>query len=419
MPAVPCPRCGRPMRQGSQRGWVVCVTCLTNQPKAVGDNGDCDDQGETSVVPTDSASPTPAMQPSSEELTERNEHRDEHLADEALRQEDTGGDFVGCPQCKVFLGQLDDTGQLNVVCARCRYRYYFRRGTLVDTPVHEVASTSIFGVTGNQYSVVLAAATGENVALPHEPYSPRVATWLSTRMGQPVTVVHTVRRGQFEELVAAIATAEDFAAKRPGRRGRARAFRWAFVAFSGTALFALAATNALAAMGLALVMSWAAFVIVSRRTDAREQLSTAQITQLEHGQELIRTKVSLVRSRDSAADDVATKVTQAQSWADLSQRMAKVNKEAYALRIQNLDRVCRLLEEQASVHRRLVSLYDKAIAMTDIEMESSRLEELGPGSSIDIASKVEDLKEELRELERQFTANTEVDRLLGGPELGL
>ena len=341
--------------------------------------------------------------------------------EEALTQESTGGDFVGCPRCKVFFGQLDDVGQLTVVCVRCRYRYYFLRGTLVETPVRHVVNRFFSVLNRSEHTLVLATPTGGKVALPHNPYSRRLAAWLSTQMRQPVTVVYTVRRDQFEELVVvrALATGDDFLATRPGRRSVARALRWAFVAFSATALFALAATNALVAVGIALVTSWAAFSIVIRRADPRQQLSTSEIAQFEHDQELVRKKVSLARLRDSAADEVTKKVAQARSWAALSRRMARVDQEAYSVRIQSLDRACRLLEEQASVHRRLVSLYDRAIAMTDIEMESSRLEELGPASLVDIESSVNDLKEELLELERQLTANTEVDRFLNDPKLGL
>ena len=392
---------------------MVCIHCRRETDSVVND-------GEGGTVPI--CEECLAQWP-----TERNEDGDERPGaetpapgEEALRQENTGGDFVSCPQCKVFFGQLDDTGQLDVVCAGCRYRYYFLRGTLVETPVHQVASRFVSELKRSEHALVLATATGGKVALPHNPYSRRLSAWLRTRMGQPVTVIQTVRRGKFEELVAvrALATAEDFTATRPGRRSMAHALWWAFVAFSGTALFALSATSALTAIALALVVSWAAFSIVIRRTGPREQLSTSQIAHLERAQGLIRKKVSLVILRDIAAADLTKKVAQARGWAALSQRMARVNEEAYSLRIQSLGRACRLLEEQASIHRRLVSMYDKAIAMTDIEMESSRLEESSPDSLGDVRSKVDELRQELLDLERQLTANIEVDQLLSDPEHG-
>lgn len=70
------------------------------------------------------------------------------------------------------------------------------------------------------------------------------------------------------------------------------------------------------------------------------------------------------------------------------------------------------------MNRRLVAPYNKSIAMTDIEMESYRLEELGPDSDTEIESKVHDLREELQELQRQLTATSEVDRFLIDPKLG-
>ena len=341
-------------------------------------------------------------------------------SDESPVQEDASGDFVGCPLCKVYFGELDAAGQLNVVCAGCRYRYYVLRGTLVETPGRQVTLRYFDQLKRNEHSIVLDTANGDRVTLPYRPHSNRSLAWLRARIGQPIAFVQTVRHDKFEELVwvRAIRTAEDFMVSKPGRRSTVRALWWAVAALCGTGLVVLSVTNTLAALGLSVLASILTFFVVARRMDPRERLSPAEIAHLEHVQGLVRKKVSLVMAKDLATADVARKMVRARGWSALSRRMRRVNEQAYAGRIKSLDRACELLQEQVSVHRRLVSAYDKAIAMTDVEMESSRLEALGSDGIMDAESSVEELRQELLELERQLTAHVEVDHLLTGPPSG-
>ncbi len=76
-----------------------------------------------------------------------------------------------------------------------------------------------------------------------------------------------------------------------------------------------------------------------------------------------------------------------------------------------------MLFQQGSVHNRLVGVYDKAIAMVEIEMESARLEEFGPDSLASLELEVGDLRRQASELERQMTASAEVEKLLHDPDL--
>ncbi len=328
------------------------------------------------------------------------------------------GEVITCPKCRVPIGELDDAGQLDAVCARCRYRYYALRGTLAAAPARQVPNRFYPRIKRVEHALAIQTAHG-TVLLPHNPYSRSMAAWLGPRMPQPVTVVQTVRRDKFEELVTVRTRTLNFMVAGPGRRSMVRALLWAFLAFSGIALFALSAARPAAGVAIAVLLGCGTFWFVAITTDPRERLTAAQIGQLARTQELLGKKASLTAQRDSSVHSLADIGTRAQTLASLAAKMRVVDEEAYSPRIETLDRAQRLLFQQASVHNRLVGVYDKAIAMVEIEMESSRLEEFGPDSLASLEFEVGDLRRQASELERQMTASAEVEKLLHDPELGV
>ena len=238
-------------------------------------------------------------------------------------------------------------------------------------------------------------------------------------IGDRAVVVCSMRLDVREELLFIVdrTSGERFVLAKPGQRSRARALLYGALigVVSGTGAVALSVPFAFAA-GTALLAGAATTWVLRHVLTPRHALGSDERSALTGRQELLRQKDALLRLRGAVIVDVESRRALERQLRSLRARMVAVKLDAYAERIEGIDRALRMLDEQLRMDAQLTEEYDRTMQVLEIEYDTSLAADSIQTDGGDVLEarlaalrEVEDLRNETT---RRLAANAEVETLL-------
>lgn len=330
--------------------------------------------------------------------------------------------MFSCPHCANVIGEYPETGVALLMCSSCTFKYEVSAGHVVGLDSQKVqvrvGVDSVRRRYYRHYELVLRTSPRETLRFRFD--TDRDDDWIQMRAGEPAAVVYGMRGTKRYELLFVLnrASRERYILGHPGQTAKARSTMYGVLA---GAVAGTAAAMASAPFLLAVVAAGAAGFAVrhglSRILPPRHALRPHEQLILSSRQALLAQKRTLLELRTGVHDDVERRETLRERLRSLRRRMLAVRIDAYASRVETIDRALATLEEQIDVDLLLVAEYDRTLQIVDIEYEASLAADAisSEGSAV-IDARLAELRgaEELRaETTRRLAANAEVERLLG------
>ena len=308
------------------------------------------------------------------------------------------------------------------MCGSCTFKYELSSGHVVALDSQKVqvrvGVDSVRRRYYRHYELVLRTSARETLRFRFD--TDRDDEWIRMRPGEPAAVVYGMRGTKRNELLFVLnrASRERYILGHPGQTAKARSTMYGVLAgaVAGTAA-AMASAPLLLAVVAAGASGFAVRHGLSRILPPRHALRPHEQLILSSRQALLAQKRTLLELRAGVRDDVERRGTLRERLRSLRTKMLAVRIDAYASRVETIDRALATLEEQIDVDLLLVAEYDRTLQIVDIEYEASLAADAisSEGSAV-IDARLAELRdaEELRaETTRRLAANAEVERLLG------
>lgn len=305
---------------------------------------------------------------------------------------------VSCPTCSIPLAEVDPAKHFDAVCGKCCYRFQVLNTRVLQT------SYELF-----HYLLIIELSSGGKI----RHWSGALHAWAQRHLGQVGIVLVTIRRNRPDDILW-ISGADGSMIKVAAAGSRAR---WlaSWTAASMSLIVLLTAGASILSLLSALVMGVGLFWGVNRLRSPRQRIDEEQRARLREMQSLLVKKDDLIKSRYQTMLDLRRDELLRAQLNGLVAKMEALDRNLYAGRMARLQSGLRLLRDQCTREAELLSEYDKAIAMMDLEIESHRLAEIWRPDMPDIDmrfEKLESLRETIKQRETEIIANEEVESLL-------
>ncbi|CAN5913661.1 hypothetical protein BH11GEM1_BH11GEM1_04050 [soil metagenome] len=326
-----------------------------------------------------------------------------------------------CPQCANVVGQYPDEGVVTLVCATCTFKFELTGGTVAKLTSRRIevapASRDQRAQHVRTFELALASSPRETVRFTFE--TDRDDDWIQMGTGDRAVVVCSMRLDVREELLFIVdrTSGERFVLAKPGQRSRARALLYGALigVVSGTGAVALSLPFAFAG-GIALLAGAATTGVLRHVLTPRHALGSDERSALTGRQALLRQKDALLRLRGAVIVDVESRRALEQRLRSLRARMVAVKLDAYAERIEDIDRALRVLDEQLRMDAQLTEEYDRTVQVLEIEYDTSLAADSIQVDGDDVMearlAALREVEELRNETTRRLAANAEVEALL-------
>jgi hypothetical protein len=150
----------------------------------------------------------------------------------------------------------------------------------------------------------------------------------------------------------------------------------------------------------------------------RVTISEDEKARLTSTQRMIAEKLELEEARARVVQGIESRAELRERLVSLRTKMERLGLDVYAPRIAAMNAGIAAIDQQVALEARLRDMYERSIAMLEIELESGAAVDAMDGlEAPHIAAtfvELRDLEEQQRELGRQIAANAEVEGLLRG-----
>jgi hypothetical protein len=323
-----------------------------------------------------------------------------------------------CPVCHIPIGEVTAPGVVDLLCPQCRYKYRILSGRLASKSSRQVTvqrqTTKQMGVYKRAYELRLNLPGGlEVVSFEVNGRDDQVLV----RRGDDISIVHSLRDNRTEEMLAVLdhTTNQIFNIGTPGEKSRQNA---ALISCLGAvvAFFLSVAVLGPGAFIVALLVGVGLYAYSAKSLAPRHNLLPGEETVLAQTRSLLEQKQNMIERLQEVQHDFGQKEALKARLQNLRSKMLDVGAELYQTRIESIASALTTIEQQIALDQQLISGYNKAIKMLEIELETSaRTDELPEDVLTMILAKSDELsaiRERNQELERLLSANEEVERLL-------
>lgn len=326
-----------------------------------------------------------------------------------------------CPNCQQVVGEYPDQGVLAVVCAHCTFKYEISGGRVRGFTSRQVQLRAATEGRRANYGRIfeLSIATSPRETLRFTFQTDRDDQWIRIAPDDRAVVVYSMRGNRREELLFVVnrTSAERFILGKPGDRSKYRAVIMGCVAAIATGAGAVWMSAPIGIiLGVAAVCGFATTKGLAIALRPRHALRSDERVTLGARQELLAEKRSLLQLRGGVMAEIESRRALRRRLVDLRSRMAAVQLDAYAARMELIDSALKTLDAQLEIDMQLVAEYDRTLQIIDIEYDSSIAADSisVDGGSIMQARLVElrSAEERRAETTRQLAANAEVELLL-------
>ncbi|MDB4916707.1 MAG: hypothetical protein JWM95_4351 [Gemmatimonadetes bacterium] len=329
--------------------------------------------------------------------------------------------MFSCPDCQCVVGEYPTAGVLAVVCAGCTFKYELSGGVARACTSRQVqvraATEQQRASYARQYELTLAVSSRETLRFTFG--TARDDEWIRIGTGDACVVVYSMRGEEREELLFIVnrTSGERFILGTPGSRSKFKAnLIGGIIGVGVLGLGAVAPIPFAVALGLAAASGFGAAMGMAHVLKPKHVLRLDEQVTLSARQSLLDEKRTVLRRREEVAAEVDTRQSLRKRLFDLKTRMEAVKVDAYAPRIELIDKALASLEAQLDVDHRLVAEYERTLQIIDIEYESSVAADAMPGDGAGIMearlTELRSVEEHRAETTRQLSANAEVEQLL-------
>jgi len=283
--------------------------------------------------------------------------------------------FLACPICNQPITKLNDCEDLEAACPGCRYAYRIVAGPLlhwstrVETPEPEKRQQARrhyelrLGQAEGQVSATRITLSGAEDSLP-------------LCQGDQVAVISVKGRRQQEVITLINRTAQvTVQVAKPGQRSRRFAVGMGAIAtvLSGSLLTLIAPQMMSLAWLVSLPLGISAGVATRRRLQDQSAFTPWQSNQLQHQTELLQQQVQLQERLQVLQADQKAHTAVAQKFQVLKERLVDLPTDLQQDRLELVNRVLVILEQQLEYDQQLITGYSQIIDALDIEYEATRL----------------------------------------------
>lgn len=329
--------------------------------------------------------------------------------------------MFNCPNCETLAGEYPDVGVSTVVCANCTYKYELSTGTIAGFTSQSVEvrgrSEGQHALYARKFELTIAISSRETLRFTFG--TERDDEWIRLSRGETATVVYSMRETRREELLFVVnrTTGERFILGTPNTRSKNRAALIGVLsaAMGGVAMLFLEVPGPLIIVG-AIALGSGVGMALRPLFAPKHVLRSDERAELSARKSMLEEKRELLKLRGDVIGDVETRDALYKRLSDLRARMVAVKVEAYAGRIEAIDRALASLDAQLAVDRQLAAEYDRTLQIIEIEYDATVTADVIPtdGASV-LEERLAELKSavEMRaETTRRLSANAEVEKLL-------
>lgn len=283
--------------------------------------------------------------------------------------------FLACPICNKPITKLNDYDDLEVACPDCRYAYRVVVGPLlnwstrVETPEPEKRQQA-----RRHYELRLGQLEGQVSAARMTLLG--AADLLPLCQGDHVAVISVIGRKQQEVIAFVNRTAQaTVQVAKPGQRSRRFALGIGAIAtvLSGSLLTLIAPQVMPLAWLVSLPFGISAGAATRRRLQDQTFLTPWQRDQLQQQTELLQQQVQLQERLQVLQADQKAHAAVAQKFQVLKGRLLDLPADLQQNRLELVNRVLAILEQQLEYDQQLITGYSQIIDALDIEYEATRL----------------------------------------------
>lgn len=327
-----------------------------------------------------------------------------------------------CPKCGQILGDIPPQGMLTAVCSDCRLQYQVVRGRVAaaeaTVSVTRGPGAHAAPVTVWVYQLRLALANGRMEPVEFRLTEPETFT---AQKGDVVSTVYLMRGAERDSLLSVHngTLGERVVIALPGEKAKKEAWMLA----GGIGVVTIGVVAMATGMGLlgfgagALAFVGAGFTL-GHTLMPRVTISEDEKARLTSTQRMIAEKLELEEARARVVQGIESRAELRERLVSLRTKMERLGLDVYAPRIAAMNAGIAAIDQQVALEARLRDMYERSIAMLEIELESGAAVDAMDGlEAPHIAAtfvELRDLEEQQRELGRQIAANAEVEGLLRG-----
>lgn len=283
--------------------------------------------------------------------------------------------FLACPVCDKPITKLNDCDDRQVSCPGCRYSYRVVAGSLLNWSTRvEIPEPEKRRQARRHYELRLAQSEEQVSAIRITLLG--AADVLPLCQGDQVAMISVVGRQQQEVIAFINRTAEaTVQVAKPGQRSRRFAVGIGTIAtvLSGSLLTLIAPHVVPLAWLVSLPLGVSAGVVARRRLQDQASFTASERDQLQHQTALLQQQVHLQQRLQSLQAELKAHTAVAQKFQVLKGRLADLPPDLQQNRLDLVNRVLVILEQQLEYDQQLITGYSQIIDALDIEYEATRL----------------------------------------------